>query len=309
MAAMTSVAADEANRAHAWFPLARSAEEIAAPTPDNRMIAYPYTKLMTAIMDVDMAAAVVLASAEKADALGVPEERRVYLRGWGYGEDPVHVAGHPELWRSPAMAAAAGAALSGAGIGADDVAHLDLYSCFASSVCFALDALGIAEDDPRAASVTVTGGLPYHGGPGSNYMTHSLAAMAETLRADPGSYGAVSGVGMHMQKHAYGVWSTSPGAGVVADPAPYEATTAPVGIVGSPSGSATVATYSVLHGRDGEPERALLVCDVAEGSGGGRCYAFLEGGVAALAGAEADELIGRTVTLTPKDQLNLATLD
>ena len=113
------------------------------------MVAYPYTKLMTAIMDVDMAAALVLASAAKADALGVPEERRVYLRGWGYAEDPAHVAGHPELWRSPAMAAAAAAALAGAGIGVDDVAHLDLYSCFASSVCFALDALGIGPERRR----------------------------------------------------------------------------------------------------------------------------------------------------------------
>ena len=225
------------------------------------MVAYPYTKLMTAIMDVDMAASLVLASAEKADALGVPEERRVHLRGWGYAEDPVHVAGHPELWRSPAMAAAAGAALAGAGIGADDVAHLDLYSCFASSVCFALDALGIGPDDARAGAVTQTGGLPYHGGPGSNYMTHSLAAMAETLRDDPGSYGVVSGVGMHMQKHAYGVWSTAPGRRWPTR-APYAAETDPVGIVARPRASATVATYSVLHGRDGEPERALLVCDL-----------------------------------------------
>ena len=168
---------------------------------------------------------------------------------------PRHGGGRVPRWRARASAT-------------DDVAHLDLYSCFASSVCFALDALGIAEDDPRASSVTVTGGLPYHGGPGSNYMTHSLAAMAETLRADPGSFGVVSGVGMHMQKHAYGVWSTSPGDGVVADPAPYAAADRAVGIVGSPEGSATVATYSVLHGRDGEPERALLVCDVGEGSGG-----------------------------------------
>ena len=134
----------------------------------------------------------------------------MYLRGSAYAEDPSHVAGHPELWRSPAMAAAAGAALSGAGIGADDVAHFDLYSCFASSVCFALDALGISEDDGRA--LTQTGGLPYHGGPGSNYMTHTLAAMVETLRGEPGSFGVTSGVGMHMQKHAYGVWSTDPGA-------------------------------------------------------------------------------------------------
>ena len=157
------------------------------------MVAYPYTKLMTSIMDVDMAAGLLLASAAKADALGVPEDKRVYLRGFGYAEDPAHVADHPDLWRSPAMATASSTALGGAGIGIDDVAHFDLYSCFASSVYFALDALGLAEDDPRG--VTQTGGLPYHGGPGSNYMTHSLAAMAETLRADPGSFGLTSGVG------------------------------------------------------------------------------------------------------------------
>jgi len=299
LAPMTEIAAASP---HAWFPVARSANELVTATPDNRMVAYPYTKLMTSIMDVDMAAALVLASAAKADALGIPEERRVYLRGAAYAEDPVHVAGHPELWRSPAMAAAAGSALAGAGIGADDVAHFDLYSCFASSVCFALHALGISEDDARA--VTQTGGLPYHGGPGSNYMTHALAAMVETLRNDPGSLGITSGVGMHMQKHAYGVWSTDPGAGVLTDPVPSLAA-APLAIVESPEGEATVATYTVLHGRDGGPERAVLICDVP---GGGRCYALLDGGPAVLAETEADELIGRTVTLTPADGINHAAL-
>jgi acetyl-CoA C-acetyltransferase len=298
MARMTEVAA---RSPYAWFPVLHSAEEVATATADNRMVAYPYTKLMTSIMDVDMAAALLLASAEKADALGVPEGQRVYLRGWGYAEDPVHVAGHPDLWRSPALAAASSAALAGAGVGIDDVAHLDLYSCFASSVCFALDSLGLAEDDGRG--VTQTGGLPYHGGPGSNYVTHSLAAMAETLRGDPGSYGAVSGVGMHMQKHAYGVWSTVPGPFVEA-PA-YSAAADPLGIVGSPEGAATVATYSVLHGRDGGPERAVLVCDLPDG---GRCYGLLDGGVPAMLGAEADELIGRPVTLTPVDGVNHAAL-
>jgi acetyl-CoA C-acetyltransferase len=304
MAPMTHVAA--ADPADAWFPVARSADELVTAAADNRMVAYPYTKLMTSIMDVDMAAAVLLASAEKADELGVPEEQRVYLRGWGYAEEPANVAAHHHLWHSPALAAAAGAALTGAGIGVDDVAHLDLYSCFASSVCFALDALGIGEDDARARAVTQTGGLPYHGGPGSNYVTHSLAAMAETLRADPGSYGAVSGVGMHLQKHAYGVWSTVPGApaGGLPERTPFRAED-PKPIVASPEGTATVATYSVLHGRDGGPERALLVCDLPEG---GRCYAQLEGGAAALAEAETHELVGRRVTLTPKDELNLAAL-
>jgi acetyl-CoA C-acetyltransferase len=181
------------------------------------------------------------------------------------------------------------------------VTHFDLYSCFASSVCFALDGLGLAEDDGRG--VTQTGGLPYHGGPGSNYMTHSLAAMAETLRRDPDSYGVVSGVGMHMQKHAYGVWSTEPGSFVEAPT--YAATTEPLGIVGSPEGTATVAAYSVLHGHDGSPERALLVCDVPEG---GRSYGLLDGGVPAMLEAETDELVGRRVTLTPADGVNHAAL-
>jgi len=182
------------------------------------------------------------------------------------------------------------------------VAHFDLYSCFASSVCFALHALGISEDDARA--VTQTGGLPYHGGPGSNYMTHALAAMVETLRRDPGSYGVTSGVGMHMQKHAYGVWSTDPGTGVLADPAP-PAAGAPLTIVESPEGKAVVATYTVLHGRDGGPERAALICDLP---GGDRCYALLDGGPAVLAETEVDELIGRTVTLTPAEGINHAAL-
>ena len=75
--------------------------------------------------------------------------------------------------------------------------------------------------------------------------------------------------------------------------------------MGAPEGAATVATYSVLHGRDGAPERALLICDLP---GGGRCYALLAGGAAALSGAEADELIGRTVELAPADGINHARL-
>jgi len=106
---MSDIAAGEHNRGHAWFPTPRRPDEIRVASADNRMVAYPYTKLLTSIMDVDMAAAVLLASAEKADALGVPEEKRVYLRGWGYAEEPANVAAHPELWRSPALSAAASA--------------------------------------------------------------------------------------------------------------------------------------------------------------------------------------------------------
>ena len=136
---------------------------------------------MTAIMDVDMAAAVVLATEERADELGVPAGQRVYLLGDGYAEEPATMAARPEPWRSPAMAAAMQSALGG--VTAEEVGYFDLYSCFASSLSFGADTLGL----PPGRGLTVTGGLPYQGGPGSNYCTHALAAMADTLRRDPGA--------------------------------------------------------------------------------------------------------------------------
>jgi acetyl-CoA C-acetyltransferase len=293
MAPMTQVAA--ANP-HAWFRVERTGQEIVTPTPDNRMVGYPYTKYMVSIMDVDMAAAVLLASRETADALGVPADRRVYLRGWCYASDPTYLAEHPDMWRSPAMAAASDEALRGAGVGIDDVAHLDLYSCFSSSVNFARDALGLADGDGRG--LTVTGGLPYHGGAGSNYMSHSIATMVDVLRADPGSYGMVSGVGMHMTKHVYGLYSTEPGP---VSPPEREAVQAKLDSAGQAviretyDGKATVAAYSVVHGRDGSPAWGLAVCDAAGRQG--RAYAkILDPEL--LASAEEEELVGREVNLS-----------
>jgi acetyl-CoA C-acetyltransferase len=295
LAPLSAVAA--ADPEHAWFPVAHDPAAIIDPSPANRMVSTPYTKLMTAVMDVDMAAGLLLATEARADDLGVPADRRVYLWGTGVAEEPRAIASRPDLWRSPALAAAADAALGPTDI--DDVAHLDLYSCFAASLGFAADALGIADD--RALSVT--GGLPYHGGPGSNYATHAVAAMVETLRRDPGSHGVVTGVGMHMTSHAATLWSTTP------PPAPATGRSAAAGgppggtpggtaggTAGAPTiavtsgaeGPATVATFSTTYGRDG-PDATALICDLPDGS---RCYARLDEPAAA-----EDDLAGTDVTL------------
>jgi acetyl-CoA C-acetyltransferase len=294
LAPMTEVAA--ANP-HAWFPLRRSASELITPTSGNRMVGYPYTKYMVSVMDVDMAAALVIASHEKADDLGIPADRRVYLRGWCYATDPVYVAEHDPLWASPAMAAASATAMRAAGVTIDDVAHLDLYSCFASTLNLACDALGIDPRDPRG--LTVTGGLPFSGGAGSDYMTHSIATMVDVLRQDPGSIGMVSGVGMHLTKHVYAVYSTDPGRrpprppDAAAQAAPGAGPSRVIRDVAA--GSAEVATYTVAHGRGGGAEWGLAVCDLPEGE---RCYARIED-ADLLAEMEATEWIGATVDLVP----------
>lgn len=293
MAPMTRVAA--ANP-YAWFPVERRADELVTPTAENRMVAYPYTKYTVSIMDVDLAGALIVASQEAADALGVPPERRVHLRGWAYGCDPTYVAEHPEPWRSPAMAAVYAEALRRAGLGVDDLGHFDLYSCFASSVHLALDALGLDPADPRG--VTVTGGLPFAGGAGSDYQTHAIAAMVDTLRADPGSAGLVTGVGMHLTKHGAGVYSTEPGPVVPPDlaalQAALDAAHPPVPITDTAEGPATVATYSVVHGRDGAAQWGLAVVDRPDGT---RSYARVED-AALLAEMEATEWVGAQVVLS-----------
>jgi acetyl-CoA C-acetyltransferase len=200
----------------AWFPQERTAAEIATPTPDNRIVAEPYTKLMTAFLGSDQGAALVVCSLAAARDAGV-EDRAVFVWSGAEATDVRFPTARPDPGRSPAIAAAGRALFESTSVGIDDVSLLDLYSCFPSAVELAADALGLATDDARG--LTVTGGLPYFGGPGNNYVTHSIATMTDLLR-DAGAAGAgsspaptlglVTGLGWFITKHALGLYGTEP---------------------------------------------------------------------------------------------------
>jgi acetyl-CoA C-acetyltransferase len=257
-----------AGNPYAWFAEARTAEEIATVSAVNRMIGFPYPKLMNAIIEVDQAAAVLMTSASEARALGIPRDRWVYLWGSGQAHDRWFVSDRSDYTTSPALREAGRQALAAAGIGIDRVAHLDLYSCFPAAVQIGREALGIAPDDPRA--LTVTGGLPYFGGPGNNYSMHAIAEMMARVRAQPGSVGLVTALGWYLTKHAVGIYSTAPTNRPFAreDPAPRQAALdagpAPE-LAREPSGSATIETYTVLHDRDGAPMRGLVIGRLDDG--------------------------------------------
>jgi len=278
---MTKVAA--ANP-FAWHREARPAQELVTPSADNRQPVHPYTKRLMASPDVNLAAACLVASASAADDLGVPPERRVHLWGTAACRDFPYPAEQPDLHASPGMARAFGAALAAAGLDQADVDLFDLYSAFPAAVRFACDALGRPLDDPRG--VTVTGGMPYAGAPGSNTTAHALAAMVDRLREAPGAVGLVSGLTAQMAAHAVVVLSAGPGppAVLVGQPAPPAGEPVPIALAGR--GPAELLAYAVACDRAGDDEWAVAVCGLPDGR---RCYgATSEPEVLAwLAGTEA----------------------
>jgi acetyl-CoA C-acetyltransferase len=146
----------------------------------------------------------------------------------------------------------------------DEIEFLDLYSCFPCAVQIACDALGIAHDDPRG--LTLTGGLPYFGGPGNNYVAHAIAHLVARLRAKPGSFGLVNGNGWFITKHSLGIYSTTPPTGDWQRGEPAELQTEPhPPFSETPTGPATVETWTVLNGRKGL-EGAIVVGRLADGS-------------------------------------------
>ena len=299
-------AAVAGTRPAAWSTKAWSAEEIRTPGPGNRMVTYPYTKLMCANIYTDQAGALLLCSPKAARAAGVAPDRLVHLHAGADGADRQLMTERWSLAGSPGLRAVAGDALAGAGVGADDIARFDLYSCFPSAVQMAMRELGLAgpaggDDRP----LTQTGGLSFFGGPGNNYVTHSMAAMVEACRADPGSLGLVTGVGYFLTKHSAGVYSTRPPERgfVRVDPAAtgvkVDATPARVP-AGAYAGPATVEATAVQYDREGDPALGVLATLTPDGR---RALANTTD-PSALESMVTEEWAGRAVELTTDGTVN-----
>ena len=248
---------------YAWVRKPMTAAEIVTPTPDNRLVNYPYTKAMNSNWDLDQAAALLLCSAEAADAAGVPKDRWVFPHSGADAHDTARVSNRDNLHSSPAIRFAGARALELAGRGVDDFAHVDVYSCFPSAVQVAAGELGLDESRP----LTVTGGLTFAGGPANNYVTHSIATMVGRLREEDGdAAGLVTANGGFLTKHAIGVYGTSPpAAGFRAESvqAAVDATPTREAVDGH-EGRVAIEAYTVLHDREG-PEQALFAVLLPDG--------------------------------------------
>jgi acetyl-CoA C-acetyltransferase len=301
------LAAVAATNPHAWSPTAYTPDEIRVPSADNRLACFPYTKRMCANLDVDQAAAFVLCSYEAARAAGVPEDGMVFPHAGADAHDHYFVTERDSLGASTAIGIAGRAALDAAGVALDDVARFDLYSCFPSAVQLALASLGLAgPDGGDDRPITVTGGLAYAGGPGNNYVSHSIAAMVEACREDPGSVGMVTALGWYATKHSVGLYGTTPPpeAFRAVDAATTQAAVdagprrEPAGAV---DGTGTVEATSVAFDRDGTPTIGILSVLLADGR---RALANCTDADVLRAMCD-DAWEGRTVTLRAEGDTNL----
>ena len=301
---MSRVAADNP---HAWRQRYRSALDIGTVARNNRYIGYPYTRAMNPILEVDMAAAVIMTTARKARELGIGEDRWIYLRGGADVNDTWHVSERPSLHDSPAIAAAWQAVTAQAGITLDEISWFDLYSCFPSAVEVACRALGLSPLDARG--VTVTGGLPCFGGPGNNYSLHAIAEMVDRLRETGAGHGLVTANGYYLTKHSLGLYSTEPpeGAWQPIDSAPLQRKidAGPrLAVAADAAGSATIETYTVAYDREG-PKRGIVVARNSEGE---RIVANTANDATTLAQLIAQDPIGASGNIAVQDGVNILEL-
>lgn len=285
---------------NAWIQQSFTADELVTPSNDNRMIGFPYPKRCNSNNAVEQSAALIVTSVGKATELGVPRDRWVFLHAGAEAHDAAYVSNRADLHSSPAIRAAGRTALELAGVGVDDLAHVDLYSCFPVAVEVAARELGLGTD----RDLTVTGGLSFAGGPWNNYVTHSIATMVGRLRADPGAVGLCSANGGYLTKHALGVYSTTPPAGGFRFATPQDelATVPDVELCEDPDGPATVEAYTVMHGREGEAEQGLIAARLPDGR---RAWGRTDD-TAVLKAMELEEFVGRSVTLSPDGAADFA---
>ncbi|MCY4264974.1 MAG: acetyl-CoA acetyltransferase, partial [Gammaproteobacteria bacterium] len=121
--------------------------------------------------------------------------------------------------------------------------------------------LGVPLDDPRG--LTLTGGLPFFGGPGNNYSMHAIASLLPLLRNNRKAFGMVTANGGYLSKHATGIYSARPYVGCWKreDPAicqqQVDALAYPC-FTEVPTGAATIETYTVCYEK-GIPTRGIVI--------------------------------------------------
>jgi acetyl-CoA C-acetyltransferase len=250
----------------AWLKRRFTADEITTPTPDNRLIAWPYTKLMVANPTVNMGGAVLLTSLAKAKAAGISEDRLVHIWGGASAEEPRDYLLRDQFYESHPQNAVLHAVMELAGGDGKKFDAIELYSCFPCVPKMARRTLGLGAD----VEPTVTGGLTFFGAPLNTYMTHAACAMVRKLRGGA-KLGLLYGQGGFVTKHHALVLSRQAPPDQLSQDTSVQAAAdrnkrAVPDFVTEGGGKGALESFTVLYGRDGNAEHGVVMLRTAEGT-------------------------------------------
>jgi len=281
------------NNPYAWTQCSYTAKEIITPTSQNRYITHPYTKLMCSNVFVDQSSALIMTSKGIAEKLKIDSKLWIYPMGGADFKNIYDITQRPKLNNSPAAKEGAIIALEQAGLKLDDIDLFDIYSCFPSIVEIIKKEIGIKEDDPRPLSIT--GGLPYFGGPWSNYSLHAIVSAVNLIRKNPLLKIMVIANGGYNTKQSFGIYGTEPPLiqwgeqnnaeiqqSILARqlPKPME----------QAYGNLTIEGYTITYDRIGIPKQGIVIGTLGNNR---RTIAFINAVPDILMKLEKQELVGQ----------------
>lgn len=248
-----------AQNPNAWLKRRFTPEEITTPTADNRLIAWPYTKLQVANPTVNMGAALLMTSLAKARAAGIPEDRLIHVWGGASAEEQRDYLLRDQFFQSHPQNAVLKAVLDLVGGDGRAFDAIELYSCFPCVPKMARRTLGLGPD----VQPTVTGGLTFFGAPLNTYMTHAACAMVRRLRGGA-KLGLLYGQGGFVTKHHGLVLSRqAPRAPLAQDTSVQAEADRQRGqvpdFVTEAAGKGAVESFTAIYGRNNEVEHGVVM--------------------------------------------------
>jgi acetyl-CoA C-acetyltransferase len=249
---------------NSWLKKRFAPDEITTPTPENRLIAWPYTKLQVANPTVNMGGAILLTSLAKARAAGIAEDRLIYVWGGASAEEPRDYLVRDQFFESHPQNAVLKAVMDLVEGDGKNFDAIELYSCFPCVPKMARRTLGLGPD----VQPTVTGGLTFFGAPLNTYMTHAACAMVRKLR-NGAKLGLLYGQGGFVTKHHGLVLSRRPASDALAQDTSVQVEAdrnrrAVPEFVTEANGKGKVESFTVLYGRGGDVEHGVVMMRTAQ---------------------------------------------
>ena len=242
-----------------WLNHPYAKEEILETSKKNKMLAYPYNKLHCTSWNVNQSAAMIICSEELANELKIDNKKRVYPISSSENNHMIAIQQRPKLYESLGMTYAANSInkmIERLDIKLD---AYDLYSCFPAAIKMFTKSIGLDSEIPK----TVTGSMPYAGGPLNSFVIHSTVKMIQKIRALEVKYGLITGVSGMMTKQSFCIWGKEYKEHFIFDDVTERAKLdeSPIELSNISEGKGEIIGYTIIEGSENAAKAVLYLDD------------------------------------------------